>query len=733
MKVGDGFVLPSERYGLPRTDPSRWRLVTDDLGKQNWVYIREGDDHLEKYPPSNFTSFQLGLETFDPGETPKAETPFEAAVKCMRFLKYIQDPCGTFPCQYSGPMFMLVGYIVAKYFCKVPYSEEEKIEISRYLINRAHPVDGGWGLHTYDKSTAFGTTINYLILRLLGMERDHPAIVKARKTLHRLGGAIGNPHWGKAYLAMLNLYDWDGVNPAPPELWMLPYAVPFHPGRWWVHTRAIYLPLGYLSSTRAKAELDPLLKELREELYTVPYDSIDFSKHRNTVCGVDLYYPHSKLLDIANWGLVKYEKYIRPNWLLKKANKYAFELILKDLENTDYLAIAPVSNVMSAMCVYLEKGSNSPEFQRFLYRWPDFLFMSEEGMMMNGTNGVQVWDCAFALQYCVVAGLAELPEFKDAIVKGYQFLLRSQFVEDCVEGSFRDHRNGAWPFSTQTQGFTVSDCTAEAIKAIIMVQNVPGLEFLKDEISEQRLRDGIDVLLSLQNTDNFHYGSFASYERIKGPEIVEQLNPAEVFGNIMIEYPYVECTDSSVLGLVYFRKYFDYRSKDIDHAVKIALDYIKSFQRQDGSWYGSWGVCFTYATMFAIEALSTQGWTYHSCEEMRKGCDFLASHQEEDGGWCENFRSCEVHSWVRDETSQVVQTSWAVIALLLADYPEKYIIDRGVRYLMDQQNLDGSYDWNHVEGVFNHSCAMEYPNYKFYFPMKAFGMYANRYGRNARV
>ena len=34
-----------------------------------------------------------------------------------------------------------------------------------------------------------------------------------------LGGAAGIPSWGKASLSMLNVYDWDGMNAIPPELW----------------------------------------------------------------------------------------------------------------------------------------------------------------------------------------------------------------------------------------------------------------------------------------------------------------------------------------------------------------------------------------------------------------------------------------------------------------------------------------------------------------------------------
>ena len=133
-----------------------------------------------------------------------------------------------------------------------------------------------------------------------------------------MGGAIKNPHWGKAWLSILNLYEWEGVNPAPPELWRLPYWLPIHPAKWWVHTRAIYLPLGYTSANRVQCELDPLLKEIRNEIYVpsqLPYESIKFGNQRNNVCGVDLYYPHTKILDFANSILSKWEA-VRPKWLL---------------------------------------------------------------------------------------------------------------------------------------------------------------------------------------------------------------------------------------------------------------------------------------------------------------------------------------------------------------------------------------------------------------------------------
>ena len=56
-------------------------------------------------------------------------------------------------------------------------------------------------------------------MRLLGVDRDDPDIVRARAQLHKLGGATGIPSWGKFWLSVLNVYNWDGVNTLLPELW----------------------------------------------------------------------------------------------------------------------------------------------------------------------------------------------------------------------------------------------------------------------------------------------------------------------------------------------------------------------------------------------------------------------------------------------------------------------------------------------------------------------------------
>ena len=56
--------------------------------------------------------------------------------------------------------------------------------------------------------------------------------------------------------------------------------------------------------------------------------------------------------------------------------------------------------------------------------------------------------------------------------------------------------------------------------------------------------------MSRQNDD----GGFGSYEPRRGSMVLRHFNPAEIYGNCMLEYSYSECTASCVRGLAYARK-----------------------------------------------------------------------------------------------------------------------------------------------------------------------------------
>ena len=59
--------------------------------------------------------------------------------------------------------------------------------------------------------------------------------------------------------------------------------------------------------------------------------------------------------------------------------------------------------------------------------------------------------------------------------------------------------------------------------------------------------------------------------------------------------------------------------------------------------------------------------------------------------------------------SQVVQTSWAVLALIYGEYPDVEVIKKACGLLMSRQKEDGRWEQEDTEGIFNKNCAIDYP------------------------
>jgi squalene cyclase len=95
-------------------------------------------------------------------------------------------------------------------------------------------------------------------------------------------GATHITSWGKFWLAVLGCYSWDGMNPTPPEIWMLPYATwtgigLAHPGRFWCHCRMVSSP-----PTRQETE------EVQTSVCELPYMPSTLQRNHNSIAVVTL-------------------------------------------------------------------------------------------------------------------------------------------------------------------------------------------------------------------------------------------------------------------------------------------------------------------------------------------------------------------------------------------------------------------------------------------------------------
>src|SRR5680860_573485 len=292
--------------------------------------------------------------------------------------------------------------------------------------------------------------------------------ISSRTWLLDHGGATHVPPWGKFILALLNLYDYDGVMPVPPELWLLPEALSAHPSRFWCHSRMVYLPMSYLYGIRAQASLSPLLCELRREIFCEPYEDIDWPATQTRCAPSDVYTPLSRTYRVLNQLLNGYEV-VANKTLRSRANAFVLDQVRQEDENTNYVCIGPINKVLNMLCWHFAEPGGS-RLAAHLRQLPEYLWKGAHGTHMQGYNSSQLWDTSLAVQ--AVCATGRVDEYQVMVEKAHGYIEQNQVLEDVPKRQiyYRDASKGGWPFSDRKHGWPISDCTAEGLKCAIALQ-----------------------------------------------------------------------------------------------------------------------------------------------------------------------------------------------------------------------------------------------------------------------
>jgi lanosterol synthase len=309
-------------------------------------------------------------------------------------------------------------------------------------------------------------------------------------------------------------------------------------------------------------------------------------------------------------------------------------------------------------------------------------------------------------------------EIASALVRAYSYLQENQIDKE-LDGwpiEDRDTVLGGWCFGSAAHAWPVSDCTAEALCAILAAHERLQQLGKESRVSQQRLERAVSFVLSRQNAD----GGFSSFERQRAGPWLEKLNSSEMFGDSGIrERSYAECTGSCLKVLRKFEKAYPGRlTTVIQAAIERGRDFLIRRQRADGSYNASWGINFTYAAFFVAEGFIAAD---VSPRHPSRGAlvQWLLRTQLPDGGWGEHYSSCMNGDYTPLKSSRVVMTAWAALALLSLDGAENQAVRRAVAWLQARQQSDGSWPREGVNGVFSQSALIDYRLYQDYFALWA--------------
>ena len=570
---------------------------------------------------------------------------------------------------------------------------------------------GCWGLHEHSQPYLFVTTLVYVAARLMGVERDD-ALIEGAGDFVRSEGVLAIPTWGKFWLALLGLYDWRGVHAMLPELWRLPRWLPVHPAKWYCHTRHIYMAMAAVYAHRYRTPVTPLIAALRDELFPEGFANVDFRAGRSRLREADLFARPTALCRAAQGAARVFDR-LHVKRLRRHCREELIRRIRWELRSSSHTSISPVSGFLNILALWLDDPDDA-DCRAALQRLDDWIWEDEAcGARVTGARSAS-WDTGFALQ-----ALAAAPAFAgrpDALRKGADFLRRQQIHTsfDGFREADRTDPGGGWCFAGVWHGWPVTDCTAEAVLGMIAGD--------REGVDESALGDAVRFMLRGRNRD----GGFGSYEARRSAFGLEWLNPAEMFGDSMTEHSYVECTASCLAALAACRRHFPrVTGPDAVEAMTRADTWLRRTQASDGSWRGVWGVQFIYGTFFGVRGLLAGG-ARPGDPAVRLACRWLLDRQRSDGGWGEHHSGCVAGRYVPHEESQVIQTAWALVALLEAGDSNWAAISRGAAFLCESQDADGTWPRQDMAGVFFRTALLDYALYRQYFPLHALALYEAR-------
>jgi squalene-hopene/tetraprenyl-beta-curcumene cyclase len=549
----------------------------------------------------------------------------------------------------------------------------------RAILDRQLP-DGGWNIYPGGPSEINASVKAYTALKIAGIDAARPEMERARARIRALGGLQAANSYVKINLSLFGLFPRKLVPTIPPEMVLLPGDLLYEMSSW---TRAIVVPLSIVQSV---GQQRPAPEGVTVDELIVPGKRFSNGKRD----GLAILFHH---LD----RLLKIWERRAPRDIRAAAIREAEHWVFDRTRFTEGLgAIYPAMMYQIMAFDSLGYPPDHPDLIDAIRHF-DNLIIDRQGQFCFQPCLSPVWDTAIAAFALGEAGLAD-----PAMLRRAADWLLAREIRHKGDWSVKrpNLEPSGWAFEFANEYYPDIDDTAMVLLAFSHAR-------ASDAAAQERCtRRALNWLLGMQSRD----GGWAAFDVDNNWTILNKVPFAD--HNAMLD---PTCPDITGRVLDALSRYgYKHGHPAVDSAVR----YLVNAQESDGSWYGRWGVNYVYGTFLALRGLRASG---HPAAEaaIERGAAWLRSVQNQDGGWGESCASYKAHHYIV-APSTPSQTAWALLGLAAAGEKSSAAACRGVRYLLETQQPDGTWKEDLATGTgFPNVFFLTYHLYRQYFPLLA--------------
>jgi len=676
-------------------------------------------------PEQRFSSVDADSQRFDP----HFAAPLRGAIlRTREWLLSEQQPGGYWQGELEGDSILQSEYILL-----LAYLGREKTELAqqaaRYLIKTQLP-DGGWAMYPGGEPDVSGSVKAYFALKLTGHDPNAEYMQRARQAILSRGGADRVNSFTRFYLALLGQIPYDCCPVVPPEVMLLPRWLPVNIYRISAWSRTILVPLSIISSYQPVHRVDTS-RGIRELFVKAPREWPPLTAPGQDDGGRLVSWQRFFRMIDRGW---KFAERFRLLPLRRRAIARAEAWMLERFENSDGLGAIFPPIVWSIVALEaLGYPADSKEVQ-YCHRHLDDLIIQDEDTLHLQPCQSPVWDTAITLRSLAASGIDRTHQ---AVTKATDWLLArevrragdwSATVQAAPSGWCFEHNNDFYPDLDDTAMVLMAladhwedagpapDTLPPELQLVRQHTTVDLRTAHRDLVRGDKIaaasRRAIDWVLAMQNRD----GGWGAFDRNNNRQFLCRVPFAD--HNAMIDPSTPDLTGRVLEAL----GAWGYRTGQpvVDRAVR----YLRRAQEADGSWFGRWGVNHIYGTWQVLEGLAAVGLPADDAA-VRAGADWLVAYQQPSGGWGESPDSYADPSKRGQGPITASQTAWALLGLMAAGLTNHSAVTRGVRWLLETQQDDGTWDEPQFTGTgFPQVFYLRYHMYPIYFPLVAMSRWA---------